>query len=170
MFLVFLICVPDQSSRLNTRTTTRRAWRLPGRWSDGGRRSTVTRWTRRHAAQAYAPIPDLRKKFSARASRVFYIARAIADELGASFCAHLFLQSRTRRQTKAVLVESFTSYVIPITPAGSHAHNGAHNLTNVRSYDLFLCRFCNPLCSHLFMNATHDDGSNNTRKQALEYS
>ena len=36
-----------------------RAWRLPGRWPDGGRRSTVARWTRRRAATAYAPIPDL---------------------------------------------------------------------------------------------------------------
>ena len=32
-------------------------WRLPGRWPDGGRRSTVARWTRRRAAPAYAPIP-----------------------------------------------------------------------------------------------------------------
>ena len=38
-----------------------RAWRLPGRWPDGGRRSTVARWTRRRAAPAYAPIPDLTK-------------------------------------------------------------------------------------------------------------
>ena len=30
-------------------------WRLP----DGGRRSTVARWTRRRAAPAYAPITDL---------------------------------------------------------------------------------------------------------------
>ena len=36
-----------------------RAWRLPGRWPDGGRRSTVARWTRRRAAPSYAPIPDL---------------------------------------------------------------------------------------------------------------
>ena len=36
-----------------------RAWRLPGRWPDGGRRSTVPRWTRRRAAAAYAPILDL---------------------------------------------------------------------------------------------------------------
>ena len=36
-----------------------RAWRLPGRWPDGGRRSTVARWTRRRAVPAYAPIPDL---------------------------------------------------------------------------------------------------------------
>ena len=35
------------------------AWRLPGRWPDGGRRNTVARWTRRRAAPAYAPIPDL---------------------------------------------------------------------------------------------------------------
>ena len=36
-----------------------RAWRLPGRWLDGARRSTVARWTRRRAASTYAPIPDL---------------------------------------------------------------------------------------------------------------
>ena len=36
-----------------------RAWRLPGRWPDGGLRSTVARWTRRRAAPAYAPIPDV---------------------------------------------------------------------------------------------------------------
>ena len=36
-----------------------RAWRLPGRWPDGGRRSTVVSWTRRRAAPAYVPIPDL---------------------------------------------------------------------------------------------------------------
>ena len=36
-----------------------RAWRLPGRWPDGGRRSTVAKWTRRRAAPAYAPIADL---------------------------------------------------------------------------------------------------------------
>ena len=30
-----------------------RAWHLPGRWTDGGRRSTVTRWTRRRAAPSY---------------------------------------------------------------------------------------------------------------------
>ena len=36
-----------------------RAWRLPERWPDGGRGSTVARWTRRRAAPAYAPIPDL---------------------------------------------------------------------------------------------------------------
>ena len=36
-----------------------RAWRLTGRWSDGGRRSTVPGWTRRRAAPAYARIPDL---------------------------------------------------------------------------------------------------------------
>ena len=36
------------------------AWRLPGRWPDVGRRSTVARWTRHRAAPAYAPIwPDL---------------------------------------------------------------------------------------------------------------
>ena len=34
-------------------------WRLPGRWPDGGRRSTVAKWTRRRAAPSYAPIPDL---------------------------------------------------------------------------------------------------------------
>ena len=34
---------------------------LPGRWPDGGRRSTVATWTRRRAAPAYAPhtCPDL---------------------------------------------------------------------------------------------------------------
>ena len=36
-----------------------RAWHLSGRWPDGGRRSTVAWWTRRRAAPAYAPIPDL---------------------------------------------------------------------------------------------------------------
>ena len=36
-----------------------RAWRLPGWWSDGGRTSTVAGRTRRSAAPAYAPIPDL---------------------------------------------------------------------------------------------------------------
>ena len=36
-----------------------KAWRLPGRWPDVGRRSTVARWTRRRAVPAYAPIPDL---------------------------------------------------------------------------------------------------------------
>ena len=36
-----------------------RTWRLPGRWPDVGRRSTVARWTRRRAAPAYARIPDL---------------------------------------------------------------------------------------------------------------
>ena len=35
------------------------AWRLPGRWLDGGRRSTVARWTRRRAAPAYVPIPEI---------------------------------------------------------------------------------------------------------------
>ena len=33
--------------------------KMPGRWPDGGRRSTVARWTRRRAAPPYAPIPDL---------------------------------------------------------------------------------------------------------------
>ena len=37
-----------------------RAWRLPGRWPDRGRRSTVARWTQRRAAPAYTPIPDIR--------------------------------------------------------------------------------------------------------------
>ena len=32
---------------------------LPGRWRDGGRRSTVGRWTLRRVAPAYAIIPDL---------------------------------------------------------------------------------------------------------------
>ena len=42
------------------RIRERRAWRLPGRWSDGGRScSTVARWTRRRAAPAYVAIPDL---------------------------------------------------------------------------------------------------------------
>ena len=41
------------------RIWTWRAWRLPGRWPDGGRRRTVARWTRRRAAPAYAPIYDL---------------------------------------------------------------------------------------------------------------
>ena len=36
-----------------------RVWRLPERWQDGGRRSTVAGWTRRRAAPAYAPIPNL---------------------------------------------------------------------------------------------------------------
>ena len=36
-----------------------RAWRLPGRWPDGGRRSTVARRTRQRAASAYVPITDL---------------------------------------------------------------------------------------------------------------
>ena len=35
------------------------AWCLPGRWPDGGRRSTVATWTPRRAAPAYAPIHDL---------------------------------------------------------------------------------------------------------------
>ena len=35
-----------------------RAWCLPGRWRDGGRGSTVARWTRRPAAPAYAPLTD----------------------------------------------------------------------------------------------------------------
>ena len=35
-----------------------RAWRLSGRWPDGGRRSTVARWTRRRAASASATIRD----------------------------------------------------------------------------------------------------------------
>ena len=41
------------------RIRTWQAWRLPGRWSDGGRRSTVARWTRRRTAPAYVLIPDL---------------------------------------------------------------------------------------------------------------
>ena len=36
-----------------------RAWRLPGRWPDGDRRSTIARWTWRRVAPAYVPIPDL---------------------------------------------------------------------------------------------------------------
>ena len=36
-----------------------RAWRLPGRLPDGGRRSTVARRARRRAAPAYAPIHNL---------------------------------------------------------------------------------------------------------------
>ena len=32
-----------------------RDWRLSGRWSDGGRRCTVARWTRWRAAPVYAP-------------------------------------------------------------------------------------------------------------------
>ena len=39
-----------------------RAWRLPGRWPDGGRRSTDARWTRRRAAPAYAPIECMKNK------------------------------------------------------------------------------------------------------------
>ena len=35
------------------------AWRLTGRWPDGGWRKTVTRWKRQCASPAYAPIPDL---------------------------------------------------------------------------------------------------------------
>ena len=38
------------------------AWRAPclsGRWPDGGRMNTVARWTRRRAAPAHVPIPDL---------------------------------------------------------------------------------------------------------------
>ena len=42
-----------------------RAWRLPGRWPDGGRSSTVARWTRRRAAPVYAPIPELTWQFFA---------------------------------------------------------------------------------------------------------
>ena len=38
---------------------TWRAWRLPGRCSDGGRSSNVARWTRRRAALACATIADL---------------------------------------------------------------------------------------------------------------
>ena len=34
------------------------AWRLSGRWPDGGR-STVAKWTRRRPAPAYLPTPDL---------------------------------------------------------------------------------------------------------------
>ena len=30
-----------------------------GRWPDEGRWSTVARWTRRRAASAYTPTPDL---------------------------------------------------------------------------------------------------------------
>ena len=41
----------------NLRDTDILAWRLPGRWSDRG---TIPRWTRRRAAPAYAPIPDLK--------------------------------------------------------------------------------------------------------------
>ena len=36
-----------------------RAWRLPWRWPDGGRGTTVARLTRRRIAPAYVPIPDL---------------------------------------------------------------------------------------------------------------
>ena len=34
-------------------------WRLPGRWSDGGRENIAARWTRWRAAPAYVPTPDL---------------------------------------------------------------------------------------------------------------
>ena len=36
-----------------------RAWRLHGRWLDGGQRSTVARWTRQCAAPAHASMSDL---------------------------------------------------------------------------------------------------------------
>ena len=36
-----------------------RAWRLPGRCPDGGRKSTVARWTRWRDAPAYTTMPDL---------------------------------------------------------------------------------------------------------------
>ena len=35
------------------------AWRLPGRWQDGGRRLVVARWMRRSAPPMYGPTPDL---------------------------------------------------------------------------------------------------------------
>ena len=62
-FLV-LILGPEKVSFISEvyfidKTASRRAWHLPGRWPDGGRRSTVARWTRRCAAPAYAAIPDL---------------------------------------------------------------------------------------------------------------
>ena len=63
-----------------------RAWRLPGRWPDGGRRSTVARWTRRHAAPACATIPDLTnvRFFITTAADCF---RAVEDRVdGGSAC------------------------------------------------------------------------------------
>ena len=61
-FLV-LILGPEKVSFISEvyfidKTASRRAWHLPGRWPEGGRRSTVARWTRRRAAPAYALTPD----------------------------------------------------------------------------------------------------------------
>ena len=55
-----------------------RAWRLPGRWPDGGRRSTVVRWTRRRAVTAYAPIPDLTWRFVPYDSACEIFSQAVA--------------------------------------------------------------------------------------------
>ena len=41
-----------------------RARRMSGRWPDGGRSSAVARWTRRRAAPAYGPTPDIRRNKS----------------------------------------------------------------------------------------------------------
>ena len=64
-----------------------RAWRLPGRWPDGGRRSTVARWTRRRTAPAYAPIPDRRER----------VSKTIVFEM--PDCNHLPLESDFRDTT-----------------------------------------------------------------------
>ena len=48
------------------------AQRLPGRWSDGGRRCTVARWMRRRGAPTYAPTPDLTCT-RAQSSRTLYL-------------------------------------------------------------------------------------------------
>ena len=66
LLVIFYQVIPSSVWRIQAW----RAWRLPGRWPDSGRKSTVARWTRRRAAPAYASTPDLIKS-----SKIFHIEK-----------------------------------------------------------------------------------------------
>ena len=59
VFLVGMDHARRWTMRLQVSHLRQIARRFPGRWADGGRKSTVARWMRRCAATEYAPIRDL---------------------------------------------------------------------------------------------------------------
>ena len=73
------VCLGDGQTEayLKNMSMTGLPWPLPGRWPDGSRRSTVTRWTRRRVAPAYVPIPDLTPRKQLQTNSSFYCAALI---------------------------------------------------------------------------------------------
>ena len=83
----------------SSRSSGMAAWRLPGRWPDGGRRSTVARWTRGRAAPAYAPIPDLPDLILTRCAHAHYTGERNERSRIINKCLFMILDRRDQHHS-----------------------------------------------------------------------